>query len=95
MWNPPALQLKWGSYFREDVTEQASVVTMTVAAKTAGIITTQQAVEKLADIYGTDDAEAIVKALADEAAEKQQQAQEQMKAQAAANPKAPVQKPDE
>ena len=80
MWNPPALQLKWGPYFRDDVTEQAAVVTMTVAAKAAGIVTTQQAVEKLASIYGSDDAEAVVKALQDEADAKQKAALEQAKA---------------
>lgn len=74
MWNPPALQLKWGAYFRDDVAEQASVVTMTVAAKTAGIITEHQAVEKLAPIYGTDDVDDVLKQLKTESAERQKQA---------------------
>jgi N-methylhydantoinase B/oxoprolinase/acetone carboxylase alpha subunit len=79
-WNPPALQLKWGQYFREDVAEQAQIVTMTVAAKTAGIVTTEQAVEKVADIYGTDDTKAVLESLQKEADERQRNALEQVKA---------------
>jgi hypothetical protein len=86
MWNPPSLQLKWGAYFREDVTEQASIVTMTVAAKTAGLITAQQGVEKLAPIYGTEDAEAVLDALEAEKAENQKNAIEHAKALGATKP---------
>lgn len=93
MWNPPALQLKWGPYFREDVTEQASIVTMTVAAKTAGIITTPQAVEKLAPIYGSEDAESVVKALQEESDSKQKQALEQAKASKPEGPQGPPKEP--
>ena len=80
MWNPPSLRLKWGAYFREDVTEQAAIVTMTVAAKNAGLITDEQAIDKLADIYGTEDADAVLEKLKEQAAERQKQAIETAKA---------------
>lgn len=80
MWNPPALRLKWGPYFRDDVADQAAIVTMTVAAKTAGIITTHQAVDKLSSIYGTEDVEDVLKQLETEAAERQKQAIETARA---------------
>lgn len=80
MWNLPALRLKWGPYFRDDVAEQQQIVTMTVAAKTAGIITDHQAVEKLAPIYGTDDPEEVLKTLKEESEERQKKALEQAQA---------------
>ena len=74
MWTAPALQLKWGPYFRDDVAEQAQVIAMTVAALEAQAITKRQAVEKLQSIFHTDNIDDILQQLEDDAKERAEQA---------------------
>ena|SRR5688572_16445291 len=68
-WNPPELQLQWGSYFKADIEEQNKVVTTAQLALTAGLITKRSAVKAIATIeaYGIEDVDEYLEALEKEA----------------------------
>lgn len=66
-WLSPTLNLKWGSYFREDPAEQQQLVAMTVAAKNAGLITKRIALERLSGVFDVDNIDAVLEALDEEA----------------------------
>ncbi len=90
-WYPPNISLKWPEYFRPDATDDVQIVGMTVAAKTAGLVTKRAAVQKLQRTFGIENVDQFMEALEEEAAENMKKAQEQMAAQAAnADPNAPV-----
>lgn len=67
-WLEPSISLRWGPYTRLDGDEQKMVVDMTVAAKTAGLITTRMAIEKFADagVFDVDSIDAVLDALEEE-----------------------------
>jgi len=64
-WQAPALQVKWGDYFRPDPAEQQILVQMVVAALECSvpILTVRLAVEKLAPIFGVDNVSAFLEEL--------------------------------
>jgi hypothetical protein len=85
-WISPSLQLRWGSYFKPDPTEQQAVVTMVrlaLAGEGGAIITKRLAVEHVADIFGIENVEAVLKDIETEAADQQAKALEQTRAEAA------------
>lgn len=79
-WLEPSLSLRWGSYSKLDGDEQVKIVTATIQAKKEGICTTRQAVEKVAAIFGTENVDAVLEALEEEAADRAAKALEQTKA---------------
>lgn len=70
-WLDPDISLRWGPYTRLDGDEQGKIVTMTVAAKQAGLITKRMAVEKFADagVFDVENVDATLKALDEEQAQ--------------------------
>lgn len=79
-WLEPSLSLRWGSYSKLDGDEQVKIVQATIQAKKEGICTTRQAVEKVAPIFGTENVDAVLQALEEEAADRAAKALEQTKA---------------
>lgn len=60
----PELFVRWpSSYVAPDATENNMTVTMTVAAKKAGLITTRMGLERIAPIFGVDNIDQAVEAL--------------------------------
>lgn len=76
-WLDPSLSLRWGTYTKLDGDEQQKIVAATVQAKDAGICTTRQAVEKVAPIFGTENVDAVMEALEEEADERAAKALDQ------------------
>jgi hypothetical protein len=73
-WTGPSLTLRWGEYSKPDPADEAVVVTATVAAKTAGLITQRMALEKLQRIYGIEDVNAAIVTLEEEATKRRDDA---------------------
>lgn len=69
--NDVSLRLVWGDYDNPDPQEEQLIVTTTVAAHEAGLITDRQAVAKLQDIYDIENVDEAVKALQAEKAQRQ------------------------
>jgi hypothetical protein len=63
MWQPPSLQVKWGSYFRPDAEDEAKQVDSTIKAKDGGLLTLRKAVEKVAPIYDIENVDAYLEEL--------------------------------
>jgi hypothetical protein len=92
MWQSPSLLVKWGPYFKTDPQEQLQVIQMVQAAlgKTnAGgmqLISKRHAVEKIADMFGIENIDAMLKTLEEEEQEAQDAALEHATKMAAAVP---------
>lgn len=74
MWYCPTITLRWGEYMKPDADDDGKLVTMTVAAKAAGLVTKRAAVEKLRRTFGIDNVDAFLESLDEEAAENQKKA---------------------
>lgn len=72
-----ALSLKWGTYFKPDALEDQQMVTTSVTAYDAGLITRRMAVQKLRRVYGIEN---VDQALEQIEAEAQERAQKQAEA---------------
>lgn len=75
-WFGPRIHLTWGPYWPPAVEDEKPIVEMAVAAKQAGIVTTEKAVERVKDIFAIENVEAFTEQLekeAEEAAKKQQE----------------------
>lgn len=87
MWTSPSLQVRWGPYFRPDVTEQKTLVDMVRAALSGeggAIITRRHAVQKIASIFDIDNVDAVLDEIEKEDEKRRQQSQEDNVAQMSA-----------
>lgn len=75
-----SLRLIWGEYDSPDPTEEAAIVTATVAAHDGGLITDRMAVQKLQPIYNIENVDEAVAALQAEKAQRQADAMKQTQA---------------
>lgn len=82
-WNGPTIHVKWPDWFKPDVTEQNTVVTMIVAALKAGVITKRIALEKIAPIFSIENVTAALEEI--EAKDAENKAHEADLAHAAGN----------
>lgn len=68
-WVSPKIQVRWGDYFKPDVTEQKTTVELTQLAMggTPGpLLSLRAAVEKVAPIFGIENVDAAVEKLEEE-----------------------------
>ena len=75
-WTPLTLTLRWGRYFAPGVEDEQKLVDMVSRARDAGLITTRTAVQRLARQFAIDNVDAYLKALEEEAEERQAKAME-------------------
>ena len=66
MWRPPSLTVHWPEYFRPEPTDDAQLVTMTVAAHEAGLITRRAAVQRLARTFDIENVDQFLDVLDEE-----------------------------
>lgn len=90
LWVDPSITLRWGPYSRPDGQEQGAIVKLTCDAKTAGLITTRMAIEKLSEsgVFEIDNVDAALKAIEEERAENDQREAAKMALQAENDAKA-------
>lgn len=81
-WFGPRLELEWGAYFQASAEEENFLISMCVAAYSAGLMPLDVIVEKLRSVFSFGSAEELIAKIEEEKARKQQEAVEQMKVQA-------------
>lgn len=77
-WEPPHLMLRWGEYFKPDAEDDAKLVDMCAAAKSANLATDRMCLEKLRRTFGISNIAQALDELEEEAEKRERKMNEAM-----------------